>query len=65
MLIQNMFQDDINRKINGVIKFNQDDQDVIEQEVREYVITRELKTRFMSFFIFTVICSTNPMPISA
>jgi len=50
MLIQNMFQDDINRKINGVIKVNQDDQDVIEQEVREYVITRELKKHFMAFF---------------
>ena len=50
MLIQNMFQDDINRKINVVIKVNQDDQDVIEQEVREYVITRELKKHFMAFF---------------
>ena len=50
MLIQNMFQDDINRKINGVIKVNQDDQDVIEQEVREYVITRELKKHFMALF---------------
>ena len=36
MRIQNMFQDDINRKINGVIKVNQDDLDVIMQEVREY-----------------------------
>ena len=50
MLIQNMFQDDINRKINGVIKVNQDDLDVIEQEVREYVITRELKKHFIHFF---------------
>ena len=31
MRIQNMFQDDINRKINGVIKVNQDDLDVIKQ----------------------------------
>ena len=45
-----MFQDDINRKINGVIKVNQDDLDVIVQEVREYVITRELKKHFMTFF---------------
>ncbi len=50
MRIQNMFQDDINRKINGVIKVNQDDLDVIKQEVREYVITRELKKHFMTFF---------------
>ena len=34
MRIQNMFLDDINRKINGVIKVNQDDLDVIKQEVR-------------------------------
>lgn len=48
MRIQNMFQDDINRKINGVIKVNQDDLDVIKDEVREYVITRELKKHFAS-----------------
>ena len=39
MRIQNMFHDDINRQINGVIKVDQDANDVIEQEVREYVIT--------------------------
>ena len=39
MRIQNMFHDDINRQINGVIKVDQDAHDVIEQEVREYVIT--------------------------
>ena len=50
MLIQNMFRDDINRKINGVIKVNQDDLDVIRDEVREYVITRELKRHFITFF---------------
>ena len=55
MRIQNMFQDDINRKINGVIKVNQDDLDVIMQEVREYVITRELKKHFMTFLPLPVI----------
>ena len=31
MRIQNMFYDDINRQINGVIKVDQDANDVIEQ----------------------------------
>lgn len=49
MKIQSMFTDDINRKINGVIKVHQSD-DTTEREVREYVITRELKKHFISFF---------------
>ena len=52
MLIRNMFADDINRKINGVIKVDQSADEVIEQEVREYVITNELKKHFMSFFSY-------------
>ena len=31
MLIREMFADDINRKINGVIKVDQNTDDVIEQ----------------------------------
>ena len=50
MQIHNMFAEDINRPINGVIKVDQDTADVIEQEVREYVITKELKKHFISFF---------------
>jgi len=50
MLIRDMFAEDINRPINGVIKVDQDSVDVIEQEVREYVITKELKKHFISFF---------------
>lgn len=50
MIIRNMFAEDINRPINGVIKVDQDASDVIEQEVREYVITKELKKHFISFF---------------
>ena len=49
MKIQNMFQDDINRKINGVIKVDQIDE-TTERELNEYVITRELKRHFISFF---------------
>lgn len=50
MIIRDMFAEDINRQINGVIKVDQDTADVIEQEVREYVITKELKKHFISFF---------------
>ena len=50
MRIQNMFNDDINRPINGVIKVDQDSNEVIEQEVREYVITKELRKHFAAFF---------------
>ena len=50
MIIRKMFADDINRKINGVIKVDQDGDDVIEQELNEYVITKELKKHFITFF---------------
>ncbi len=50
MQIRDMFAEDINRQINGVIKVDQNTTDVIEQEVREYVITRELKRHFVNFF---------------
>ena len=50
MEIQQMFEKDINRSINGVIKVNQDDRDVLRQEVDEYVITEELRKHFRAFF---------------
>ena len=50
MLIRDMFAEDINRKIKGVIQVEQDETAAIEQEVREYVITKELKKHFMNFF---------------
>ena len=50
MIIRDMFADDINRKINGVIKVDQASDDVIEQELNEYVITKELKKHFIIFF---------------
>ena len=50
MYIKNMFRDDIDRKINGVVQVEQDTADVIKQEVEEYVITRDLKKHFITFF---------------
>lgn len=41
MKIQNMFQKDIERDINGVIKVMQDDDRSLEQELSEYIITLE------------------------
>ena len=59
MKIQSMFADDINRKINGVIKVDQVDE-TTEREVKEYVITRELKRHFVSFFNYYGDSFTNP-----
>jgi hypothetical protein len=50
MRIQSMFQDDINRKINGVVQVDQDESAVLIQELNEYVVTRELKRHFITFF---------------
>ena len=50
MIIRDIFSDDINRLINGVIQVDQAGDDVIEQELNEYVITKELKKHFITFF---------------
>ena len=52
MIIRDMFQDDINRQINGVIKVDQSAEDVVRQEVKEYIITKELKKHIITFFNF-------------
>ncbi|MBQ9210206.1 MAG: BREX system P-loop protein BrxC [Clostridia bacterium] len=54
MIIRNMFEKQIDRPINGVIKVDEEVEKVIEQEVGEYVITNELKKHFISFFSFYV-----------
>lgn len=50
MRIKEMFKDDINRNINGVIKVDEKTNVTLSQEVREYVITKELKKHFVTFF---------------
>ena len=50
MKIKSMFQKDINRDINGVIKVAQDDEQSLKQELEEYIITRELRRHFNTFF---------------
>lgn len=60
MIIRDMFQDDINRKINGVIKVDQSAIEVVAQEVREYVITKELKKHIINFFNYYDDAFINP-----
>ena len=50
MKIQSMFAKDINRNINGVIKVAQNDQESLRQELSEYIVTRELRGHFQTFF---------------
>ena len=50
MRIQEMFAKGIDRPINGVVKVNQDELDILVQELDEYVITRELKKHIITFF---------------
>ena len=47
MSIQQMFKNDINRNINGVVQVDQDSEQILVQELNEYVITKELKKHFI------------------
>ena len=50
MKLLDIYKSDINRDINGVIKVAQNDAESIEQELREYIITKELRKHFDTFF---------------
>lgn len=50
MNIKQMFHKNINRDINGVIKVAQDDEQILLQELDEYIITKELRRHFSTFF---------------
>ena len=50
MAIKDMFVKPIDRDIKGVIKVGQDDNVNIQQELEEYVVTRELHKHFRDFF---------------
>ena len=49
MLIKNLFERDIFRPINGVVKADQLDDSSVWQELDEFVITRELDGHFRKF----------------
>lgn len=46
MRIREMFEKKIDRDIKGVIKIGQDDDTNVDQELEEYVVTRERKIPF-------------------
>jgi len=48
--IKDIFERDINRNINGVVKVNQNKGDVVYQELDEYVVTKELNGHIRKFF---------------
>ena len=50
MIIQKMFYDNIDRKINGVVKVDQSTDDIVKQEVKEYVITKDIRRHMVTFF---------------
>lgn len=50
MVIGQLFQDDINRKINGVVKVDQDATDVLVQELDEYGLSTLFQTNFFRLF---------------
>ena len=49
MQLKNIYKSDINRDINGVIKVAQTDEKSTQEELREYIITRELRKHFNTF----------------
>jgi hypothetical protein len=65
MLIENLFERDIFRPINGVVKADQLDDSSVWQELDEFVITRELDQhfrKFISWYLEAVDQQKNPDP---
>jgi hypothetical protein len=60
MKIQNLFERDIFRPINGVVKADQLDESSVWQELDEFVVTRELDQHFRKFF--SVYCDSIKNP---
>ena len=50
MRIENLFQKDISRPINGVVKADQLDESSVWQELEEFVVTKELGQHLRRFF---------------
>ena len=50
MQIKQLFTKNIERKINGVVKADQTENDTVFTELDEYVITKELAQHFETFF---------------
>ena len=51
MKLRELFEKDIDRNINGVVKVEQvDDETIVEQELEEFVVTNELLRHFRTFY---------------
>ncbi|WP_165973936.1 BREX system P-loop protein BrxC [Marinitoga lauensis] len=50
MKIKDMFKKDITRYIKGVIKAGQESEDIIYQELEEYVVTEEIRKHLRNFY---------------
>lgn len=48
--INEIFLKDITRKINGVVKADQNEEEIVITELSEYVVTGELRKHFQKFF---------------
>ncbi|MDO4746800.1 MAG: BREX system P-loop protein BrxC [Candidatus Saccharibacteria bacterium] len=60
MILKDIFKKDINRSIQGVIKVDNDDTNVIKQELEEYVVTGEIERHFNEFYdAYTTSLGTN------
>ena len=58
MKIQDLFERDIHRSINGVVKADQLDESSVWQELDEFVVTRELTKHFSD--LVAVLLSSAP-----
>ena len=50
MAIKDLFEKDIERDINGVVQVETSEEEIVAQELDEYVVTRELNKHFSEFF---------------
>ena len=50
MIIQNIFKKDIHRPINGVVQAGQIDEQTIQTELEEYVVTAEILDSLKTFY---------------
>ena len=60
MQIRDIFERNINRNINGVVKVSDETVNTLQQELEEYVVTKELKPHFHKFFNNFYISSEIP-----
>ncbi|MEA2014961.1 MAG: hypothetical protein U9N38_06640, partial [Thermodesulfobacteriota bacterium] len=47
MKIKDLFQKDIHRKIEEVIKVDQADQETVKNELEEYIVTDSIKNNYL------------------